>query len=218
MENPLSNKNILVFGATGATGFQISKQLIEAGNNVTVVVRNPSSFNLTHKNLVVVQGDVMHAHTFRDAITKNDIVISALGTGTNLKPTNVYSQGVGNIMVEMKRQNKHRLLCISAGGLEVNPTMNFIMRFLVKNILQRILKHPYADLRIMESEVKSSSLDYTIIRPPRLTNQEFKGKYRTAINSNLKKTSTIGRADLANGIIKLMDNQKSFRSTVEIGY
>ncbi|MEO6302861.1 MAG: NAD(P)H-binding protein [Bacteroidia bacterium] len=218
MENHNSNRNILVFGATGATGFQIAKQLLESGSIVTVVVRNPSTFLLSHKNLIIIKGDVMNSNTFSESIKNQDVIISALGTGTSLKPTKVYSQGVDNIMIEMKRQDKSRLLCISAGGLEVNPTMNLFMRFLVKNILQRILKHPYADMRIMESEVKSSSLDYTIIRPPRLTNQELTGKYRTEINSNLKKASKIGRADLANGIIKLIDNKQSYKAIIEIAY
>jgi len=60
--------------------------------------------------------------------------------------------------------------------------MGFFIRFLSKYVLQKTLKKPYSDMRLMEAMVESSNLNWTIVRPSRLTDKMLKGSYRIAIN------------------------------------
>jgi putative NADH-flavin reductase len=76
----------------------------------------------------------------------------------------------------------------------------------------------YADLRQMEQLVKQSSADWTIIRPPQLTDKPATGRYRVAINSYLKNCLKISRADVAHYIINNIANQATYQATIEIGY
>jgi uncharacterized protein YbjT (DUF2867 family) len=89
---------------------------------------------------------------------------------------------------------------------------------LVKNILQRILREPYTDLRIMEQELQATELQYTIVRPPRLTNKPLRGEYRSAINNHLQSPSSIARADVAHFLVNQLSNSQTFKSIVEIAY
>ena len=76
----------------------------------------------------------------------------------------------------------------------------------------------FSDLMEMERIVKYSSKNWTIIRPPQLTNNPFTGKYRYSINSHLTKGSKISRADLAHFIISNIANESIYKKTVEVAY
>ena len=76
----------------------------------------------------------------------------------------------------------------------------------------------YADLLRMEQTVKTSRLDWTIIRPPQLTNKPRTGKYRMAINQFLKNGLKISRADTADFMLTHLQSKETYRSTVEIAY
>ena len=76
----------------------------------------------------------------------------------------------------------------------------------------------YADQREMERLVKASGLDWTIIRPPRLTDKPVTGKYRFSINSFLKNCLSVSRADVAHFMINNISNKAIMQATIEIGY
>ncbi len=91
-------------------------------------------------------------------------------------------------------------------------------KFLIKNILQKIFKYLYADMLIMEKLLKTTTLNYTIVRPPWLRNSNFTGKYRIAINEHLANPTKISRADLADFIVNHLLDERTFKSTVELSY
>ena len=62
------------------------------------------------------------------------------------------------------------------------------------------------DARAAEDVIQSSDLDWTIVRPPRLTSKPGKGTYRTAVDRNVPRCLTISRADLAAGMLALLDD------------
>ncbi|RFM26181.1 NAD(P)-dependent oxidoreductase [Deminuibacter soli] len=209
---------IIVFGATGGTGYEVVKQALEKGYLVTVVVRDISAFNLVHKNLTITMGDVLVAATFEEKLLGTRAVISCLGSGRSTKPTKIYSEGIKNIVEAMVKAGTPRLICVSAGGLETNKEMGVFTRLLVKLVLQPILKGPYTDMRLMEKFVTASPVEWTVVRPARLTNKTATGKYRTAVNTPLRKPFSIARADLANFMLTIIDAPETFGSIVNIAY
>lgn len=207
-----------MFGATGGTGKQVVKQALEIGYHVTVIIRNPAAFDIQHHELEIIKGDVLQLSTFENELTGKDAVISCLGSGTSTKPTRVYSAGIENIISAMNKAGIRRLMCISAGALYINKEMGFFIRTLTKLVLQKILKEPYADMRIMETKVEKTHLDWTILRPARLTNKLLTGKYRVAVNSHNKRPFSISRADLAEYMLNSIDTPQNFKAKVEIAY
>jgi putative NADH-flavin reductase len=210
-------KKLIVFGASGATGLQFVKQGLEAGYAITAIVRNPAALALEHTELTVIRGDVMQKETFAAAMKGKDAVVSALGNRST-KPTTLYSTGMKNIMEAMQANGVKRIICISAGALDTNPKMGFFIRLLTKAVLQRILKEPYADMRLMEKEIRQTDLDYTIMRPPMLKDKPPKRKYRIAVNGHITRPFSIARADLAHYMVNHVDDSQTFKSIVEISY
>ncbi|MBS1690271.1 MAG: SDR family oxidoreductase [Bacteroidetes bacterium] len=210
-------EKLIVFGATGGTGQEVVKQALDRGHEVTIIVRNLQSFSMQHPHLKIFQGDVLQPSTFAHYMQGMDAVISCLGVGSR-QPTTLYSTGITNIISAMEAAGVQRLICISAGALYVNKQMGFFISMLTKLVLQKILKNMYADMRLMEHIVEESKLNWTIVRPPMLKNKAFTGSYRTAITGHIKHPSSIARADLADFMLNILTNPKTFSTKAEISY
>ena len=135
----------------------------------------------------IIKGDVFQPRTFENAIKDKDVVVSCLGI-RNRKPTTLYSEGVSNIIKAMQKENVHRIICLSAGAVIIPPKSSFMMKFVAKNILQRLFKHSYADMLVMEKMLEETDLNWTVIRPPWLRDAKHTGKYRTSINEYLRQS------------------------------
>ena len=68
----------------------------------------------------------------------------------------------------------------------------------------------------MEIIIKASNVDWTILRPPRLTNKAHTGKYHIAVNKQLSHGWTISRADLADYIVKHLSDVATYCAVVEV--
>ena len=210
-------KRIIVFGASGGTGIQVVHEALNAGYEVTVVVRNTEDYIFGHSLLEIIQGDVFEPDTFRSAMMGKDAVISCLGCHKR-EPTTIYSEGITNIMQSMQKSGVKRLICLSNGAVEVPENASFMVRFEIKNIFQRIFKYNIADMLVMETILKDSGLNWTVIRPSRLLNKLKTGKYRISINKNLSRPSSVSRKDLADYIFHHIFDEKIYKSMVEISY
>ncbi len=208
---------IAVLGANGGIGRQTVEAALKAGYSVTAILRTPTNLDLKHPNLQIVKGDVMKPETLEEHLINKDAVISAIGK-TSFKATTLYSQGNKNIIDVMKKVGATHVFFISASGLDVNPTHSFIIRLATKYILQKLLKNMYADLEVMESLVKKSEINWTIIRPPKLNDKPATGKYRIAINKMLNNGLAISRADVGHFMVHNINNEAIYKKTVEIAY
>lgn len=213
--------NIFIAGANGGIGRQAVEQALQAGHRVTALVRNPAKLQLMHPNLNIIKGDIMLPESFTDEMKGQQIVLSALGVSGGLfsdKPTTLYSQGNANLLKAMEQHGVKRIICISASALEISPVIPWYVRLVARYVIQKLLKHMYADLHRMEAIVKESSADWTIIRPPQLTDKPLTANYRTAVNRFLKNCLQISRADVAHYMVSNLINQEIYRATVEIAY
>ncbi|MFE5322191.1 NAD(P)-dependent oxidoreductase [Paenibacillus sp. NPDC056579] len=207
---------LVIFGATGGTGRQVAVQALEKEHKVTAVVRKPEALDLRHDNLEVIQGDVLHPPSIREAISGKDAVLSALGV-THRNPTTVYSAGTANVMEAMRTAGVQRLVCLSSAGLEVPADTPLLQRLVIRLVIQRMYRHAYQDMSRMETELRESSgFTWTVIRPPRLTNGPHTQAYRTAVNRPLSQAKGISRADLADFMIRSIADPATYQAVVEI--
>ena len=205
---------LVVFGSTGGIGAHVVEQALEAGHQVTAVARRPEAVTLRHKCLEVVQGDVLDAESVRGVVIGKDVVVSALGA-RDRGPTTVYSQGNINIIQAMKAAHVRRIFCISASGLD--PAI-WWQKVAAKLFLWPLLNNMYSDLVLMEKEVSASNLDWTILRPPQLTNKPRTGHYQSVVNQQLSHGSRISRADVADYIVTHLNDKATYEGLVELAY
>ena len=206
---------LVVFGSTGGIGRHVVEQALQAGHTVTAIARRPEAIALHHEHLRVVKGDALQPGTFASVITNHDAVVSALGV-PSLEPTTLYSQGVANIMQAMQALHIKRLICVSASGLETGNGTPLWQKVVLKVFLQRILRESYADLLRMESLLRASSLDWTSLRPPRLTNGPRTGHFQVAPSQRHQTTASVSRADVAACILACLADDSTYRAWAEL--
>jgi uncharacterized protein YbjT (DUF2867 family) len=90
------------------------------------------------------------------------------------------------------------------------------MRHLLSPMIKVPLRDLYADLALMEDVLAGSGLDWTVVRPPRLTNGPVTGTYRTAFGRNLRRGLTISRADVAHLMLAALTQPQTIKQVIAI--
>lgn len=111
-----------------------------------------------------------------------------------------------------------RLVAVSAAPPGSDDGDTLPSRLLFKPLLRAVFGSLYADLARMEAEMRASGLDWTIVRPPRLTDKALTGQYRTAINRRVRRGYALSRAALAHALLALLDDPTAMHATVGVGY
>jgi putative NADH-flavin reductase len=196
---------LAIFGATGGTGTCLTAQALAAGHSVTAVVRDPARLAVpAQQRLRIVTADVLDPAAISPAVDGADAVTTAVGPGTGA--STLRQDSTRSIIRAMQKTGTRRLLMVS-GSVVADEGESPFTRYLLKPLVRRtFLRHVYADMRRAEDEIHDSSLDWTIIRPPALTNKPARGTYRTATDRNLPHGFTISRADLAAYMLTLLDD------------
>lgn len=197
---------ITVFGATGGVGREVVRQALDAGHEVTAVVRDPARLNVpAHDRLqVAVVADLTDENALVPVLAGRSAVISALGAAGNkqAKAAPVTGPAVRSILAAMDRAGVSRLSAVSAAPVGPLPDgESLFTRAVVYPLLRRFLRDLYADLAVMEAEMGASGARWTVIRPPMLRNKPRTGTYRRAIGANVRGGHVIPRADVADALL-----------------
>ena len=140
----------------------------------------------------------------QNALEDVDVVIETLGVDISprviFERTTLFSQSTRNLVDAMKAAGVKRLIAVTGlgagdsrghGGLLYDPV-----------VFPLLLKRVYDDKDVQEWIIKSSGLDWTIVRPGLLTNSPATGRYRVLTASNDWRFGTISRADVANFLVR----------------
>ncbi|GAB3584210.1 SDR family oxidoreductase [Amycolatopsis endophytica] len=196
---------LTVFGASGGTGVEVVRQALAAGHQVTAVVRDPARLDVpSQARLEVVTADVFDPAGLVPAITGREVVISALGPREK-GPSVICRDGTSSVMTAMGTAGVRRLVVVSNSGMHSDGD-GWFTRQLVKPLLIRMLREAYADMGEMERRVSASGLDWTIVRPPKLTDKPHTGRIASETSGNVRGSFTISRADLADYVLRAAGN------------
>jgi putative NADH-flavin reductase len=210
---------ITVFGATGGIGGHVVRQALDAGHKVAAVVRASSSYDVEHPSLEVFRvPGLTEVEPLLDAVDASDAVISGVGP-RGRKDGPVASGSTGSILAAMSTTGVRRFVAVSAAPLgPVPPDESFLNRRLLLPFINAFAADVYADLRVMEADIMSSATDWTIVRPPKLTNKALTGEYRTTISGNVSHGYSISRADVAHLMLAAVDDPTMINQPVGVAY
>ncbi|WP_067669277.1 NAD(P)-dependent oxidoreductase [Nocardia miyunensis] len=208
---------ITVFGANGRTGRLLTAQALAAGHQVTAVTRQPKSFPLHHDRLEVIRADVLDPVTVDVAVTQRDAVLSTLGVPPRKEPISTYSAGTANIVAAMQRHRVRRLAVVSSSGVDPHPYTDggiLFNRVLLPYVTRVLGKTLYHDMRRMETLIRATDLDWTIVRPNGLYHLPTVTDY-TVVEGHADGRFT-ARADLAASLLAVLDDDRYLRTTISV--
>lgn len=169
-------KKITVIGATGMIGIPVTKQLVKAGFEVTVFVRNiEKEKNTFPSDVHFVQGDLKNQNQISEAIKDADAVYISISSGPNDKENgfNPEKQGLDNIIESLKTSSVKQV--------------GFLSSFLARNYKGNWWA--MSAKREAIQKIKKSNIPYTIFYPANFL-QNFNGGMRDG-----KKINIIGKSN-----------------------
>lgn len=196
---------LFVIGATGRTGSEIVGQALARRHQVTAFVRSPEKIKLRNEQLSIVEGDIRDEEQLFDALRDHDAVFSTLGATSPIKSTTLLHDSALATTHAMKRSGVTRLLILSSAAHF--PGFQHIFSF--------ILRNPLLDSLSMEEVVRGSDLDWTIVRPPLLTQGNY-FTYRSRENAAPSSAFTVSRKAVASFMLDAAEKNRHFRRIVGI--
>jgi putative NADH-flavin reductase len=215
---------LTIFAATGGIGRQALEQAVAAGHDVTAVVRNPKKLPA---DVRIVTADLATPDpaALASALEGADAVLSGLGPRSNSE-AGIASQGTRAVVQAMKATGVRRIVVVSASPIGTVPSPGrpnppkhdagdgFFMRNLFSHVPKIQFRKQYADLALMEEILRDSGLDWTVVRPPALTDKPLTGTYRTAYGQNVRRGLSISRADVAHLMLHVLDQPAAIKQSV----
>jgi putative NADH-flavin reductase len=209
-----SMKTIVVFGGAGQTGHEVVREAVGRGYKVRAFDLHRRNLP-SYENMDFIQGSVLEPREVLRAIKGCSAVVSELGVKMGSKELLV-SEGNKLIIEAMKKAGLKRLITQSAfGALESWPKLPGYLELIAKSPL---LKTIYKDKDRMEKIVRLSKLNWTIVRPVRLTNKPEQKVYRFGTDIPLGVNPHCSRADVADFILNELEANRFIHKTVTITY
>ena len=197
---------LFVIGATGRVGREIVKQALVRGYDVTAFVRSPESVTLKNERLTVLKGNVMDENQLFDTMQNHDAVLSALGPREVFKPSSLLHDSALATTRAMQRSGVKRLVILSAAA-HFPGVPNRIVSFILRNHMR--------DSLAMEEIVQGSGLDWTIARPPRLTEEDYL-TYRSWEGAAPRMGFSLARKAVAAFMLDAIEQKKHINKIVGI--
>jgi putative NADH-flavin reductase len=204
---------LVVLGATGGTGLELVKQALRRGHVVTALVRSPDRLKEFQDRIGIRQGDLLNSASLEQVIQAHDAVLSGFG------PRVPVSKEDSNLLERFGRALTTAMPRAGVGRAVVES-----VAFLFKDSIfppayvlgQLFFPRTVADASAMERIFAETDLDWTMVRPPELTDKPYSGKYRMQEGHLPRFGLKISRADVADLMIKLAEDHASIRKVVGI--
>jgi uncharacterized protein YbjT (DUF2867 family) len=197
---------LFVIGATGRTGREVVQQALARNHHVTAFVRSPENISSKNERLTVLKGDAMDENELFRAMQNHDAVVSTLGPREVFKPSSMLHDSALATTRAMNRSGVKRLVVLSAAA-HFPGILNRIASFIMRNHMR--------DSLAMEAIVQASGLDWTIARPPRLT-QEGYMTYRSREDAAPRMGFSLSRKAVAAFTLDAIEQKKHVRKVVGI--
>ena len=206
---------VLVIGASRGIGLETVKAALLAGHNVRALARSAPKISIQNAGLEKVPGNALDSSTIRSALQGVDVVVQTLGVDiaprSIFERTTLFSQSTRILVDAMKIANVKRLIAVTGLGAGDSRGHGGLLYDAVAFPL--LLKRVYDDKDVQEWIIRSSGLDWTIVRPGLLTNRPATARYRVLTAAQEWRFGIISRADVADFIVRQVDDRALIGAT-----
>lgn len=192
--------NVLIAGANGKIGRQLLKKFANSRHRARAMIRDkdqaPELLELGAFETVVADLE----EDLSEALRGMDAVIFTAGSGPHTGPEktiDVDQNGAINLINAAEQAGVKRFLMVStmrADKPESGPEQ---------------MRHYFLAKQKADNHLRASSLDYTIVRPGKLT--EEKGSGRVEAAERLDHFGEISREDVARALVASLEAEHGFR-------
>lgn len=219
---------LTIVGATGGVGRHLVDQALAAGHSVITAVRTPQNL---HRDVPSIAVDLSHPDrkVLRSAVEGSDAVLSCLGP-RGRHEYGVVSSGTEAILAAMHGTACRRIIAISGAGVSTASTparpdppkreagAGLYNQYFATPLARLVLGQHFVDVAMMEDLLRASDLEWTSVRPPYLTNGRLTGRYRTALERNVRRGMRLARADAAHFMLQALARPSTIGHAIAVAY
>lgn len=199
---------ITLLGSTGSLGQECLQQCLDAGHDVTVLVRSPNKLPDKTKDLItIIEGDALSSDDVVTAMPEGtDAVLFAIGVDEKTSPQDLCTDVTRHILKAMRKNNISRLVWCGGGSTILeDDVITFGARF-VRWYSENFLKHRHTDKEHqLELLDQNKDLCWLGIRPLQMKHGTKRAEYRLGFNA-FSGMSKITFADCAHAMIQMLSD------------
>lgn len=212
---------VAVLGATGSTGSLVIDKLLANGHEVVAVSRSPAPPRSFAARFSSEVGDLTDSIFLGAALADCDAVISCLGQNRKSKslfskptsPPNIL-QTVARITLEAIGGRHVRFIYLSAFGVGEDMKHHAL---LFRIILRLSSIHvAYLDHAEAERLIKASAQEWTIVKPPGLTDLDKEVPLRDR-GDEWSSFESVTKKSLAGYLVGCLDDPSTVRKSITVG-
>lgn len=205
---------ILVTDADAPLGAAVISRALGHGHDVRALVQRGSELPRSER-LEVVHGHVGDFELLEQVM--RGVAGVAFVLPEHAQEIGSYEAAIANVIHAMARNTATRLVAESLAGAfaRKDPRLPFTRRLAVSTVEKARLD----DIEAIERRIAASDLDWTIVRPLRMTEASAAGHYRVSLSGELMtRMKPVSRADVASVMVKALETDTySFRAVVVSG-
>ncbi|ELZ49112.1 NmrA family protein [Halorubrum coriense DSM 10284] len=205
---------IAVFGATGRTGRPLVEQALERGHEVVAFVRDPASLPSAVRDddrVTVVAGDAYAGDGVDRAVGGDgdpvDAVVSVLGQSSE-GPDDLLTAAGRHALAAMDEHGVDRFVTLVGAGVREEgesvslggKVMGSLLKLLARSVLEDASDHV--------ATVRDSDARWTVVRGPRLTEDEHTGAFRHGTDLSLGMRDSAARANVAEFVLDCLEDDR----------
>jgi len=162
-----------------------------------------------------VSGDALDGDTIQNALEDVDAVVQTLGVNVSprvtFEGTTLFSKSTRILVDAMKDAGVKRFIAVT--GLGAGDSRGHGGLLYDALIFPLLLKRVYDDKDVQEWIIRSSELEWTIVRPGLPTDGPPTGLYRILTEPHAWRFGRISRADVADFLVRQVDDRALFSKT-----
>jgi nucleoside-diphosphate-sugar epimerase len=216
---------LTVIGASGGIGRELVRQGLDAGHEVTAVVRDSAGSTAAIREwekvpvggpgrLRVTVVDSLSPDAVAGAVSGRDAVAVAIGPRGRTSDPTINSRGVRAVVTAMRETGARRIVAVSAAPLFADGPL--LYRKVVRPLLWAAFRAHYADLERMEQVLRESGLDWTVVRPPKLTNRGGSGHPGLVVDGG-PRGGFVARGDVATAMLQVLGDPGTIGRPIGVG-
>ncbi|MDF0748621.1 SDR family oxidoreductase [Marinobacter sp. 71-i] len=197
--------HVFIAGANGQIGQHLLREMADSDHEVRALIRHPDQGPELQQlgATETVQGDL--EHDCSEAMRGCDAVIFTAGSGPHTGPDktiDVDQDGAVRLMDTAKAMGIKRFIVVSSMRAE-EPEKG-----------PEKLRHYLWAKHNADEHLKNSGLNYTIVRPGQLTNEEGTGK--VAVSAKMEDFGKIPRQDVARVLLAVLDSDTTTNRVFDV--
>jgi len=205
---------LTVFGGTGRTGRKVIEQALTRGYRVRILCRTAGALAVPHPDLEVLAGSLTDPKAVERSLTGSRAVVIVFGPRPPYQEI-FCADATATILNAMRQCGVRRVVCVTGAMIGEGVRRSWAFERLARYFRRRAPALA-ADRAEQERLVKTSGLDWTLVKPPRLAASAGTGRYSAGAQVRVGLLSRISREDLARFILDELNSTENLGRAVVI--